>query len=70
LRHFESCDAGKLFRHFVEDQGPIIVQDGRIIVHYPYPKRAHNPVLRAAKWDNLPTQIPWLENAPLEFQIR
>ena len=68
LRHFESCDAGKLFRHFVEGQGHIIVQDGRIIVNYP--KRAHNPVLRAVKWDNLPTQIPWLENAPLEFQFR
>ncbi len=22
------------------------------------------------KWDNLTTQIPWLENAPLEFQFR
>jgi len=68
LRHFESCDAGKLFRHFVEGQGHIFVQDGRIIVNYP--KRAHNPVLRAVKWDNLPTQIPWLENAQLEFQFR
>jgi len=68
LRHFESCDADKLYRHFIEGQGHIVVQDGGIVVNYP--KRAHNPILRAVKWENLPSRIPWLGNAPLEFKFR
>ena len=68
LRHFESCDAGKLYRQFIEGQGQINVQDGKIVVSYP--KRAHNPVLRAVKWENLPSRIPWLGNASLEFKFR
>lgn len=68
LRRFESCDAGKLHRHFVEGQGQVSVRNGRIVVSYP--KRAHNPVLRAVKWENLPSRIPWLEDAPLELEFR
>ncbi len=32
LRHFESCNASKLFRHFVEGQGHVIVQDDRTLL--------------------------------------
>lgn len=61
LRGFESCDAPKLYRDFVKGKGEINIKDGRIVVIFP--KRAHNPILRAVPWQRLPQQIPWLNNA-------
>lgn len=68
LRGFESCDAPTLFRHFVRGKGEISVRHGEITVIYP--RRAHNPVLRAAAWERLPKELPWLQggNLTLRFQ--
>jgi len=68
LRGFESCDAPKIFRHFVRTQGIIEVQNSQITVTYP--KRAHNPILRAVPWQNLPKSLPWLNNARLTFRFK
>ena len=68
LRGFESCDAPKVFRHFVRTQGIIEVQNSQITVTYP--KRAHNPILRAVPWQNLPKSLPWLNNAGLTFRFK
>ena len=65
LRGFEECDAPKIFRHFVAGKGAVKIQDGTITVTYP--KRAHNPVLRAVPWNNLPLKIPGLDGAPLKL---
>ena len=65
LRGFEECDAPKVFRHFVAGKGVVKVQDGTITVTYP--KRAHNPILRAVPWNNLPSKIPGLDGAPLKL---
>jgi hypothetical protein len=55
LRGFEDCDAPKLFRHFVDGKGRIDIRGSRVEVTYP--RRAHNPILRAVPWETLPRQI-------------
>ena len=65
LRGFEECDAPKIFRHFVSGKGTVKIQDGTITVTYP--KRAHNPILRAVPWNNLPQKISGLDGAPLKL---
>jgi len=65
LRGFEECDAPKVFRHFVAGKGAVKIQDGTITVTYP--KRAHNPILRAVPWNNLPQKISGLDGAPLKL---
>jgi hypothetical protein len=56
LRGFEDCDAPKLFRHFVDGKGRIDIRGSRVEVTYP--RRAHNPILRAVPWETLPRQLP------------
>ena len=65
LRGFEECDAQKIFRHFVFGKGTVKIQDGTITVIYP--KRAHNPILRAVPWNHLPQKISGLDGAPLKL---
>jgi transposase len=68
LRGFESCDAPKLNRDFVKGKGEIAVRDGQITVIYP--RRAHNPILRAVPWQHLPRQLPWLNDTTLNLEFR
>ena len=63
LRGFEACDAPKLFRDFVKGKGEVAVKEGSLVVTYP--RRAHNPILRAVPWQRLPQKIPWLNDAQL-----
>ena len=65
LRGFEKCDANTINRSFVHGQGVVGVKNGELIVNYP--KRAHNPILRAADWQRLPQSIPWLSDAKLKL---
>ena len=67
LRGFEKCDANTIFRNFVNGQGVIGVHDNEIKVTYP--KRAHNPILRAVAWRHLPGNIPWLDGAKLSLSF-
>ncbi len=68
LRGFEHCDAPKLYRHFVRGKATVTVQDGRI--HLTYPRRAHNPILRAVPWHRLPQTSPGLPGARLQLNFR
>jgi len=68
LRGFEECDAHKIYRHFIKGKGTIIVENG--VVNVIYPRRAHNPILRAVPWDNLPCFLPALGNAKLKLSFR
>ena len=65
LRGFESCDAPKIYRHFVRTSGTVQIRGG--VVDVTYPRRAHNPVLRAVPWENLPRTIPGLGDAKLNL---
>jgi transposase len=67
LRGFESCDAPKLYRHFVRGKGLVEVQDGKVIVNYP--RRAHNPILRRVPWNDLPDRLPGLTSTKLELNF-
>jgi transposase len=55
LRGFEDCDAPKLYRHFIKGRGTISVKGSRVTVAFP--RRAHNPILRGAPWQNLPDTL-------------
>ena len=68
LRGFEECDAGKIYRHFVRGRGTISVDEG--VVNVVYPRRAHNPVLRAVPWENLPCCIPSLSGVKLGLSFQ
>lgn len=68
LRGFEACDAPKLYRDFVKGKGEVTVKEGRISVAYP--RRAHNPILRAVPWQRLPQKIPWLDDAQISFHFQ
>jgi len=65
LRGFEKCDANTVFRNFVHGQGVVDVRGNRVTVTYP--KRAHNPILRAVAWKYLPGCMPWLDGAELSL---
>ncbi|MGA1794416.1 MAG: transposase [bacterium] len=68
LRGFEQCDAAKLYRHFVRGKGVIEVHHGEVIVTYP--RRAHNPILRAVQWQQFPHTISWLNDAKLVLRFK
>jgi len=65
LRGFEDCDAPKIYRHFVKGKGKIFANDGNLSVIFP--KRAHNPILRAVPWQRMPSVLSWLDDANLEL---
>ena len=65
LRGFEKCDANTIFRSFVHGQGVVEVRNREISVTYP--KRAHNPILRAVDWKHFPESISWLDEAKLSL---
>jgi hypothetical protein len=56
LRGFEDCHAQTIYRHFVQGKGTVSVDNG--ILNVTYPRRAHNPILRAVPWDNMPMRLP------------
>lgn len=59
LRGFEQCDAPKIYRHFVQGKANLSVKEGGVIITYP--RRAHNPILRAVPWQRLPQSLSWLD---------
>lgn len=68
LRGFETCDASKIYRHFVKGKGKITLDGQKITVTYP--RRAHNPILRSAPWHRIPQSLSWLNGIGLELQFR
>jgi hypothetical protein len=68
LRGFQDCDAPKIFRHFVKGKANIIVKNGELTVIYP--RRAHNPILRAVPWNKLPKSISWLDSVNLNLKFK
>lgn len=68
LRGFQDCDAPKIFRHFVKGKANITVKNGELTVTYP--RRAHNPILRAVPWHRLPKSISWLDSINLNLKFR
>ena len=65
LRGFERCDAPTLFRHFIRGKGMINIKKGEVVVNYP--RRAHNPILRAVPRMKIPNNLTALPGANLKF---
>ena len=68
LRGFQDCDAPKIFRHFVKGKANITIKNSELTVTYP--RRAHNPILRAVPWNRLPKSISWLDSVNLNLKFR
>jgi hypothetical protein len=67
LRGFESCDAAKIHRLFVKGKGKVTIKGNNITVAFP--RKAHNPILRAAPWHNLPKALSWLDGVALDLKF-
>lgn len=67
LRGFEDCNAPRLYRHFVRGKGAVHVRGNRVRISFP--RRAHNPILRAVNWKNLPMTIPGLDGTELALDF-
>jgi transposase len=65
LRGFEECNASQIFRHFIRGKGQVSVTADEVLVRYP--KRAHNPLLRAVPWSKLPERVSWLGDRRLRL---
>jgi len=68
LRGFQDCDAPKIFRHFVKGKANITMKNEKLTVTYP--RRAHNPILRAVPWHRLPNSISWLDSVNLNLKFK
>jgi hypothetical protein len=62
---YETAKSRHLFRDFIDATAAIEIDTGSIQVRFQ--KRAHNPLLLAARFDKTDVRIPWLGNRRLQF---
>jgi transposase len=67
LRGFEDCRAATIFRQFIDMKADILIRGDLIRVKFP--RRSHNPLIKAAQLDKKPTPISWLGNKCLQFEF-
>jgi hypothetical protein len=67
LRGFEHCRSATIFRHFINMKADIMVRGNNIMVKFP--RRSHNPIIKAAKFDERAPSISWLGNRHLQFEF-
>lgn len=67
LRGFEECRAPTIFRKFINMKADLSIRDGHIIVKFP--RRAHNPIIKAARMDKDSPAISWLGNRKVLFEF-
>ena len=64
---YEAAKSRHLFRDFIDASATIAIDERKITVRFQ--KRAHNPLLVAAGFDQTAMPIPWLKGRRLEFQF-
>lgn len=62
---YETAKSQHLFRDFIDATAVVTIQKQTIEVRFQ--KRAHNPLLLAAGYDQIDLRIPWLENKRLQL---
>ncbi len=67
FRGFEHCRAATIFRQFINMKAEICVDNDVIIVKFP--RRSHNPIIKAAQLDKGAPKISWLGNRRLRFKF-
>lgn len=55
---YETAKSAHLFEHFIDATATLAIDERTIWVHYQ--KRAHNPLLLAAGFDQTDVRVPWL----------
>jgi hypothetical protein len=55
---YETAKSAHLFNDFIDATATLVIDENTIRVHFQ--KRAHNPLLLAAGFDQTDVQIPWL----------
>lgn len=68
LRGFEDCDAPKIYRDFIKGRADIEIKGRQVRVTYP--RRAHNPILRAVPWHRFSRSITWLGGSDLDLVFK
>jgi len=68
LRGFEECRASTIFRKFINMKADVVIRNGEIIVKFP--RRAHNPIIKAAQLDKEPYPLSWLGNRTMLFEFK
>lgn len=64
---YEIAKSRHLFNDFVDATATLQIEEKAVVVQFQ--KRAHNPLLVAAGFDNTDVPIPWLSNRHLRFQF-
>jgi hypothetical protein len=64
-RGYEHAKSRHLFRDFVDANAQVSIGESEIVVRYQ--KRAHNPLLVAAGFDQTDTAVPWLRDKRLRL---
>jgi hypothetical protein len=64
-RGYEHAKSRHVFRDFVDAAAKVMIGETEITVQFQ--KRAHNPLLVAAGFDQTDTAIPWLEGKRLRL---
>ena len=59
-RGFEHCRSSTISRKFIDMKVDILIEGNDIIVEFP--RRSHNPIIKAAQLDQTPSPISWLIN--------
>ena len=67
LRGFENCRSSTIFRHFINMKADIMVRGHTVVVKFP--RRSHNPIIKAAKFGKQAPSISWLGNRHLRFEF-
>jgi hypothetical protein len=67
LRGFEDCRAATIFRQFINMNADILIRAD--IIRVKFPRRSHNPIIKAAQLDKKATRISWLGNKRLQFEF-
>lgn len=64
---YESAKSRHLFRDFIDASAGVTITEEEVVVKYQ--KRAHNPLLVAAGFDQTETRVPWLGDKRLRLLL-
>jgi hypothetical protein len=68
LRGFKRCNAPTPYRHFIQTTGGVDIRNTEHTITFP--RRAHNPILRAVPWHRLPLTLPALKGTNLTSRFQ
>lgn len=64
---YETAKSQRIFQDFIDATATIMITEREVIVRFQ--KRAHNPLLLAAGFQQTDLPIPWLLGRRLQFQF-